>query len=296
MDIAGTKILAFGTAGSQGTGLVDAVTRHGATPVRATTDPDRARRWAAGGEHAVTADLTDPASVEAAAAGTDAAVLHMPLGLDPDRGSAVVASITALRRAGLPVAVNLGSPVPPPGAPDPFRIRPLADAVLATGAVALTPTVYLENHAAPWAVPAIAQGRLVYPRPADDPLAWIATADVTAAAVAAVAAGVSGELLALAGPAPVTFEELAALIGEGIGRPLVFTRVTADEYARLLAPFTGEPAAAGVAAAYRSMPETPNPLMNIDASPAWRRLGLSPTDARAWAADALLPLVRSVQP
>lgn len=283
MELDGARVLVFGTAGAQGSGLVPAVTARGAVAVRATTSPERARAW----DGAVVADLTDPASVLAAADGVDAVALHLPLGVGAPEP--LLASIRALRDRGLPVTVNLGSPVPPPGAPDPFGIRPAADAVVATGAVALTPTAYLENHAAPWALGPIAGGELVYPRPGTDPLAWIAAGDLGVAAAAALAAGVTGELLALAGPAALTFEELAAEIGSGLGRPLAFRRVTAAEYGDLLRPVLGDGAAQGVAAAYSSMPEEPNPLMAPDATAVWARLGVAPTSAREWAVAVLRP-------
>lgn len=295
MELAGTRVLAFGTAGAQGSGLAGAITARDATAVLVTSRPERARTWAAAGRDAVVADLTDVGSIRAAVDGVDAAALHLPLGLgSPEGAAAAVTAIRALRDAGLPVVVNLGSPVPPSGAPDPFGVRPTAEAVLATGATALTPTAYLENHAAPWAVGPIGRGELLYPRPADDVLAWIAAGDLGVAAVAALAAGITGELLALAGPAALTFDELAAEIAAGIGRPVTFRRVTAAGYGDLLRPVLGEPAAAGVEAAYGSMPETPNPVMAPDADAAWTRLGVVPTTARDWAATVLAPALPSL--
>lgn len=294
MELDGARVLAFGTAGAQGSGLVEAITARGATAIRATSRPERAQGW---GSNAVVADLSRPVTVATAASGADAVVLHIPLGLgSPEGGAAVLSSIEMLRDGGLPVAVNLGSPVPPPGAPDPFGVRPMADAVVATGAIALTPTAYLENHAAPWALGPIAGNELVYPRPADDVLAWITARDVTAAAVAALSVDLQGELLVLAGPRPLTFDELAGEIGAGIGRAVTFRRVTAAEYGELLAPILGDGAAAGVAAAYGAMPEGPNPLMTPDASITWEKLGLVPTAARDWAAAVLAPMLRAGTP
>lgn len=286
MELHGARVLAFGTAGAQGSGLAPALTSRGASVLRATTSEERARQW----PDAVLADLTDPATVLAAADGVDAVALHLPLGLGaPEAVAAVLRSVAALRERDLPVTVNLGTPVPPAGAPDPFGARPTADAVLAAGATALTPTGYLENHAAPWAVGPIARGELLYPRPAGDPLAWIAAADLGTAAAAALAVGITGELLVLAGPEVLTFDELAAEIAAGIGRPVAFRSVTAAEYGALLAPIVGPDAARNVEAAYGSMPAEPNPLMAPDASATWARLGVTPTRARDWAATTLHP-------
>lgn len=289
MKLDGARVLAFGTGGTQGAGLPIAIRDQGATAVLART------RAGAGD---VVADLTDATSVLTAADGVDAVALHVPLGLGhPHGAAAVLAAIRALRERGLPVAVNLGSPVPAGDAPDPFGTRALAEAVLDTGATALTPTAYLDNHAAPWALGPLARGELVYPRPAHDVLAWIAAGDVATAVVAALAADLPGELLPLAGPQPLTFDALAAAIGDGLGRPVTFRRVTAGDYGDLLRPILGDAAADGVSTVYGSMTDEPNPAMVPDTTATWARLGRTPTTARDWAATVLAPaLTASARP
>jgi uncharacterized protein YbjT (DUF2867 family) len=290
MELHDARVLAFGTAGAQGSGLVDALTARGATPVRVSSRPGTVDTWRASGEQALLADLRRPETLEPRAG--DAAVLHVPLSMgSPDGVGAVLGSVRRLLAAGLPVAVNTGTPVAPAGAPDPFGSRDTAQAFVSAGATVLTPTAYLENHAAPWALGPLARGELVYPRPATDPLAWITARDVTAAAVAALAADVGAQLLRLAGPEVLTFEELARELGAGLDRETVFRRVSAEEFGDLMRPFLGDEAAAGVAAAYGGMPEDPNPAMVLDASGAWRRLGVEPTSARTWAEEVLAPLL-----
>ncbi len=295
MELTGRRVLAFGTAGAQGSGVVPAATARGARVERDTTHPDRAAAWRAAGEEAVVADLTDAGSVVAAAADVDAVVLHVPLGLaDAARRDAAVRSVGELRRAGRPVAVNVGAPVPAAG-PDPFGTGEVAERMRATGAVVLTPTAYLENHAAPWAVDRIAVGELVYPRPAADRLAWIAAADLGAAALAAVAADLEGELVALAGPRALSFVELADEFSRGLGRPVAFRQVTPAGYAALLRPVLGPEAAAGVEAYYSAMPATSPDEMRLDATDTWKRLGVTPTAARVWAATVLAAVLAAPQ-
>jgi hypothetical protein len=113
--------------------------------------------------------------------------------------------------------------------------------------------------------------------------------DVTAAAVTALARGVQGRALQLAGPAVLTFQQLAGEIGVGLGSDVVFHRVSPDEYADLLRPVLGPEAAAGVAGGYAAMPEGPNPLMGLDSGAVWAELGHSPTSAHEWAARVLAP-------
>ncbi|MGS0686212.1 SDR family oxidoreductase [Nakamurella sp. GG22] len=303
MHLDGKNILTFGTTGAQGAGLVPAVAAVGGTAVRATTNPDRARRWRSEGVATVVANLLEPDTVRTAVddlvrggdpvSGVEAAALHVPLGLGgPATVEAVIASIGALREAGLPVSVNLGSPVPPPGVPDPFGARAMAAAVLETGAVALSPTAYLENHAAPWALDPISRGELPYPRPSGDTVAWIAAADLGTAAVAALSSDIAGELLVLAGPQRLTFDDLARELALGLGRDLAFQRVSPAQYADLLRPFMGG-AADAVGSVYASMPEGPNPLMTPRAEPTWERLGVTPTSARTWASTVLAAALRA---
>lgn len=294
MQLAATTVLALGTTGAQGSGLLDALAGRGARAVRVTSDPARADAWRADGQAAATADLVDPGSLVAAAmsTGAEAAVLHVPLGLgSPDGVAAVVASVAALREAGLAVAVNVGGPVPAEGAPDPTGRRPLAEALAATGAAVVAPTAYLENHLAPWATGLLASGELAYPRPAEDVVAWIAARDVTAAAVASLAGDRGGTVTLLAGPQRLTFAELTAEVSGGLGRPLVFREVGPQEYGAMLEPFLGPDAAAGVAGFYAAMPRTPDPSLAPDVGDVWGSLGLVATTARQWAAEVLAPVL-----
>lgn len=298
MRLTGRRVLAFGTAGAQGSGLVPALLARGAVPVRATSRPERAERWRAAGEQAVVADITDPdAVVRAAEEHRVAAVTaHIPLPLtvegsgSGDGSAAVIASIRALREAGLTVTVNVGAPVAPPGVPDVYRNRPVAESLIATGASVLTPTLYLDNHAAPWSLSRIAAGELFYPRPASDPVAWISAADLGRAATAALAEDLLGELLVLAGPQVLTFDDLAVEFGAGLGRELRFVGVTPAEFGDALRPLLGDRAAAGVRAAYESQSPEPNPLVAPAVADAtWARLGIVATTARDWAATVLRP-------
>ena len=297
MQLDGTQVLALGTTGSQGSGLVHALEQQRAQPVRVTSDPARAAAWQAAGLRSEFADLTDPDSLRAAVRSSEAraAVLHVPLGLAGPQGwASVVAGVTVLRELGLVVAVNIGSPVPADGAPDPRGGRDRAAALTATGAVVVSPTAYLENHLSPWSAGPLAVGELPYPRPVDDVIAWITARDVTVAAVAGLAGDHGGQLFRLAGPQPLSFADLAEELGAGLGRRLVFREVSAQEYGDMLRPFIAEEAADAVAGMYGSMPRTPDPSLSPDAGDVWRRLGVTPTPARRWAADVLAPFLAAV--
>ncbi|MGL5858024.1 MAG: hypothetical protein ACRC35_06400 [Angustibacter sp.] len=300
MDLQGNRVLVFGTAGVQGLGLVEQVVARGAVPVRASTRLERVQQWRSAGEDAVLADLLHPDSVRALVADPSsaarAAALHVPVGLKgPDAAGQVVASVGAMRDAGLPVAVSVGTVVPPPGAPDPFGVGPLTRALVDTGASVLAPTAFLENHAAPWAMARMAAGELCYPRPSDDVVGWVTTRDVTAGLVASLERDLGAVLLTLSGT-PLTFKQLAAELAAGTGRELVFRRVTAVEFGDLARPFLGDQVADQIAEAYGSMPDGPNPLMAPDSGPAWHALGMSVTSARSWATTHLKAALDSGTP
>ncbi|SFQ71940.1 Uncharacterized conserved protein YbjT, contains NAD(P)-binding and DUF2867 domains [Amycolatopsis arida] len=290
MELDGARVLVFGTAGAQGSGLVPALTAAGGHDVRATRRPERAREWVGGGARAVVADLADPASVRAAAEGVDAALLHFPLSLaTPEGALAVVGSIRELRAAGLPVVANMGCPVPEEGATHLRGVRMVAEAVADLGATVLAPTAYLDNHAEPWALRALAGGELIYPRPADDVVAWVSAVDVGAAAVAALAAELPGELLGLAGAAPLSFGELAAELGAGLGRRVGYRRVSPREYGEPARPVLGSGFADWVIAEYEARSDAPSDFLAADTTDTWARLGVAPMPARRWAATVLAP-------
>ncbi|MGF1646838.1 MAG: hypothetical protein ACFCVF_07960 [Kineosporiaceae bacterium] len=293
MDLTGQRVLVVGSAGAQGSGLVPAVRARGGVPVRVTSSDARAQELRAAGDEAVVADLADSDALTAAAADTGAAAVAgiMPLAFgNPERGPLAIASYLALRSRGLPVVVNVGTPVPPPGVPDVMGGGAVSRALADGGVAVVAPTGYLENHVAPWSLATLAQGELVYPRPAGDVVAWTAATDMGTAAMAALAGDLGGQVLQLAGPQPLTFTELVGELGAGLNRELTFRQLTPAEYGDLLRPFLGDAAAAGVEQAYAAMPPGPSPLLNpAGAGEQWQRLGAAPTAARDWAARVLRP-------
>lgn len=287
--LAGQRVLAFGVRGSQGSGLARAIVDAGASPVLISSDPGQVRLWQANGIEAADIDLRNPDTALAAAesTGAAAAIMHLPLSLGPANSDAVDSAL-AMADVGLAVSVNVGTPIPPAGAPDPFSVRDLVARLEGRTSV-LGVTAYLENLAAPWSLRALGDGVLRYPRPADDPIAWITALDVTRAGVAA-ADRAEPTTYQLAGPEVLTFNRLAARLGDGLGRSVTFERVSPAEFADSVRPFIGD-AADGVGAAYQAMPEQPNPLMAPDASAAWAQLGIVPIDAAGWADMVVAPML-----
>jgi uncharacterized protein YbjT (DUF2867 family) len=207
------SILVIGGTGKTGCATLKALHRYGVTAVAA------ARR---AGPGMVAIDVTDPASVEGAARGHDAAYLLTPLG--PDEGAIGVAAVAALRQAGIGKIVylaimNLQSMRAIPH----FASKiPICDAVLSDGkSVVLEANFFMDNDA--MLLPAITQGG-VYPLPVGDVGVWsIAAGDIgEAAANALVHDDWNGQAVPLCGAERLTGESLAASWSAVTGRPVAY--------------------------------------------------------------------------
>ncbi|MDI6104053.1 NAD(P)H-binding protein [Actinoplanes sp. NEAU-A12] len=274
-----TTVVLHGATGTQGRAIlrellaaghhVRAVARH----QRAATDP---------AVQAVTADLLDLDALTAAYAGAHAVVVQLPLNFAADAVRQADTVLAALAKAGVPRAVfNTGSGLPPATAIGvPFidaRVHLAAGLPTAVTHASVVGPVgpYLENLVAPWSRSLIRDhGELRYPLPAEAAIGWTAAADLGAVIAARTLAATPAAAGVVAGPALLTGPELAAAIEAGISRPVRWHTIDPAEYARMLAPYLGEAAAAGVAAAYTSPAPPPDPAV----------VTVGATTASAWAA------------
>ncbi|MEV0202229.1 hypothetical protein [Nonomuraea sp. NPDC050691] len=168
-----------------------------ATPPRPACPP---------GAAPVLADLSRPDSLAAAYAGAAAVVVQLPLVFAADAAMPQAeAVLDALKTARVPRAVfNAGGP--PPAAPIgvPFvdaRALLVAElpSVVDVAGVTGPAFTYMENLAAPWSLPRLLTGEIVYPLPAELPVPWLALDDLAAAIAALIAA-----LIADPAPPPPT--------------------------------------------------------------------------------------------
>lgn len=119
----------------------------------------------------------------------------------------------------------------------------LTDTILASGldVTVLGPGEFLENFAG-WA-DQVAEGvvREPYPDAGSAPIAMIDIAAVAAALLVAEDRSAHvGEVYELTGPAYLTRVEMAAQIGEGIGRPVRFEQITREAAEEMLRPQMGD--------------------------------------------------------
>ena len=200
------------------------------------------------------ADLLDRASLDAAYAGADTVVLHLPLVYDERALVMADNAARAAEAAGVrQLVLNTGGPVPRERTGVPFLdARVIASEAAVPVVTVLAPTAYLENLSAPWSARRIVRdGVVAYPVPAQAPMSWVATADV-APRGRARGRGRRGGWFALPG-VTYTGDELAAELGAALGLELRWETIAPREFGERLRPFLGDHAAEGTAAVYEMM-------------------------------------------
>lgn len=133
-------------------------------------------------------------------------------------------------------------------------------------------------------VPSIVNdGELRYPLPAEHRWTFISTEDQAALVVAALSRPDLAGTWYRVGE-QYSGAELAAGIGEALGRAVRYVPLDPDDFGRALTPMIGEQAAAGVAEDYKFLADR-SPLMDLDAdtSAVRRALGVPATSIADWA-------------
>jgi NAD(P)H dehydrogenase (quinone) len=286
-------VLVYGATGTQGGPVARRLLERG-TPVRAVARSESAAATlAAMGAEVVDADLRDPASLAAATKGVDAVFVQLPASVSADLLTGYTrAALTAVATAGAPhtvITTSSVAPAAPTGvayADAKLRIVELAGE-LTPHAVLLHPGIYLDNLAGPLR-PAIDEGVLPYPIPAEVPVSWLSADDAAAFAVAALdRPDLAGRRFPLGGGEALTGPALAALLTATLDRPVRYQEITPDEFGAQLAPFLGEPVAQQIAAFYAWKGTAGSALLNPELAATTAALGTSPTAVRDWIAANL---------
>jgi uncharacterized protein YbjT (DUF2867 family) len=194
-----------------------------------------------GVEHRVAgADLADPASIEAALAGCDTLICIPADG--PDQVRHETGAYASAKRAGVERVVKLSAQSAGLSPPVSFgRQHAQTEAVLAAegvDAVVVRPVFFAQNLLA--MAPTIRKGRLIYPA-GRGAVAFVDARDVAAVlAAAALDRRISGTLT-LTGPEPLTFQEVANLLGAVTGRRVRHLSPPAAIARRVLPKMAGLP-------------------------------------------------------
>ncbi len=284
-------VAVVGSTGAQGGPVADALLRAG-RPVRALgRSADGLAALRARGAETVPVDLADAEALTRALEGVAAAFLHLPfVPVERVIRAQSEALAHALRAARVPHAVfTLSGPAAsgPTGVAS-FDTKAVAKEVLTSAGlplVALEPVGYLGNLSAPFSAPSVvADGELRYPLPEAHRQRWISTEDQAALAVAALdRPDLAGRWYPVG--ESLTGPELAAGIGEGLGRRVRYVPLDPVQWSRSLVPLMGAEVAQAVAEDYALLGSRPAALDLVgDGGQVRRDLGVAATPVAVWAA------------
>jgi len=235
-------ILLTGITGNNGGATATALLARGVKFRALVRDLDKAKEWADQGVELVKGDLEDPASVKAALAGIDRAVLILPNGEDQERLE--LSFIATAKEAGLPWLLKLSSPEAVRGTTSPIPLAHIAseDAIMASGLnwTFVRPSFFMQNFRGSLAA-AEATGKLSMPM-SDGTVAVTHTADagefIAHVLTDENSAQHYGKCYDITGPDPVMdFNDIAKVIGEVIGKEVEYDDCDADAFQEAIRPF-----------------------------------------------------------
>lgn len=233
------KVLVLGAAADQGLPLIAALKAAGMSLVAGVRRADAM----AGTPHAdvpsVLADLENADSLTAALHGCYALAMHLPFTFDRAQAQRWGANIAnAARRADLrKIVFNTSCHVAPHdiGVTGHDGRRDIEAAIAGSGVpyVFVEPVVFMDNMIRPWARPSIVRdGVFAYPAGEALRISWVAIDDVAAVMAAALAdAALANLRIPLGGPEALTGHEVAAILGDVLGRPVRFRSLSPDTFA-----------------------------------------------------------------
>ncbi|MCP4001924.1 MAG: NmrA family NAD(P)-binding protein [Gammaproteobacteria bacterium] len=235
-------ILLTGITGNNGGAAANALLEKGIKFRALVRDLDKASTWADKGVELVQGDLNDPASVTAALEGIDCAVLVLSNGQDQERLE--VSFIETAKNAGLPWILKLSSPEAVRGTISPSPLAHIAaeDAIKESGMnwTFVRPSFFMQNFRG--AVPqAKATGTMAMPMGTGT--AVLTDCADAGAFIAHILTDENsdqhyGQCYDITGPDGVmTFEEIANVIGEVIGKEVKYVDADPKAYQEKLRPF-----------------------------------------------------------
>jgi uncharacterized protein YbjT (DUF2867 family) len=235
-------ILLTGITGNNGGATATALLNKGVQFRALVRDLDKAAAWAAKGVELVKGDLNDPASIKAALAGIDRAVMILPNG--EDQQHLELSFIATAEEVGLPWLIKLSSPEAVRGTSSPIPLAHIAaeDAIMASSMnwTFVRPSFFMQNFRS--SIPqARANGKLSMPM-GKGTVALTNTADagefIAHVLTDANSATHYSKCHDITGPDPVmTFQDIANAIGEVIGQDVEFDDCDADAFQEAIRPF-----------------------------------------------------------
>lgn len=291
-------ILIFGATGDQGHSLMRQLVVGGYDVRAATRDPAEFPRDAFPGINPVTASFEDQDSLDAAAAGCDGIIMHLPFTFDRDYARLMGRNIgLAAKRAGVGKIVFHTSCVVMDedlGIAGHDSRRDIEAELVASGVpyVFVRSAVFMDNMQRVWAKPAIVNhGVFAYPCKPDLKVAWTDQEDIAAYMIAAYAhPALTAHRFTVGGPEWLTGDEVAARLSEAIGKPITFRSLDPEEFAGAMSKLVTGSATFEKGSMYDRMAEfyrwynaQPVSPLAIDLRPVLAVLPVRPTPLLVWA-------------
>jgi NAD(P)H dehydrogenase (quinone) len=265
------KVLVTGATGFQGGAVVTALLEEGFSVKALATLGESGENLQERGVEVVYGSLDDVDSLREAFVDVAHVSLVFPLIFDPKRISNFARNVVDAYRTSDVESVVFNTSVPVPAE----KVGYIAmDSKLETERffdaerlpyVSLRPTIYLDNLAAPWSIPLLAnQGLLVYPIVSGQSVAWLSHRDLARFTVAAIKRpDMVGQKFDLGGLQLLTGEYLAQGLSTLLGKPVQYVAVTPDEFEQQLSPAFGPVAAREIANIYRFVKENAKHLQAL---------------------------------
>ncbi|MCG3152000.1 MAG: NAD(P)H azoreductase [bacterium] len=230
------RIAITGATGNIGNALARQLLQTNAHEIQLLVrDASKVADLLAAGATATVGDLADPSFLTSATAGADALFLMIPPNMQvPDfpayQQRLVSHAVAAVQTNHLPHVVLLSSVggQQPSGTGPILGLHKAENALreVTSGLTILRPAYFMENFL--WSAGSIAaQGALYNPVPGEIKIPMIATRDIAAAAATAIAgpAPATPQIVELAGPVDLSYQEVAADLSTLLGKPVAHVQV-----------------------------------------------------------------------
>lgn len=234
-----SKILVTGATGTIGRQVTLALAEAGADVRAGVRDLDKARSLAEAGAELVRLDWDDPASIEAAFAGVERLFLLTPF---VERAAPIIeAALAAAGRAVVQHVVRLSAAGADPGSDFALaREHGTNEETIKRSGIAWTilrPNFFMDNLVNFGSAQTVkAQGR-IYGASGDGKASFVSSGDVGAAAAAVLRdpAPHAGQTYALTGGEAISTPQIAAHLGDRLGREIVYVDMTQEQQRQALA-------------------------------------------------------------
>lgn len=278
----------LGASGTQGGAVLAELIRRGEKVRAGVASSASATRLQGSGIEAVVVDLTQIESLVRAFEGTQRLSIVLPVSAGLASAEILANILSAAEKAGIEFAVF------EPRATSPVQVtevgflelnRALVNQFLdgpVRGAV-VEATVYLENFLGPWAKPAIVNdGVLAYPFPENYRAGWVSAGDTAKVIAALLDRESDGVRVRVFSDEDLTTEEVAAAIGDALGKQVRFQPIPPDAFAKGLAESMGLDVAEEIGKLYQWHADQPKPARAVH-DPLIAELGVELESVLDWA-------------